>query len=72
VGGVSRQSGERGFILLDVLVTLFILMIGFAVFLGSVHLAGSIAVGLNDRVVGLLEQRSTDAKERVILFQQTQ
>jgi len=70
-GGNARtgRGAEEGYILLDVVVALFIVMIGFAVFLGGIGLAGSLCVRQNARVQSMIEQRNIHAKEHTVLFQ---
>lgn len=68
-GARKRRAREGGYILLDVLVALFIILVGFAVLVGSISLAASMTVKQNARVLALIAQRNTDAKERTILFQ---
>ncbi len=66
---IRRDRGENGFVLLDVLVTLTIIMIGFAVFISSLAMAARIAAKQSAGVAELIAQRSQHAKERTILFQ---
>lgn len=66
---MSRRRGEAGYILLDVLVALFIVVIGFAVFLGGISLAGSLTVRQAQRVLGMIEQRNADARDQAVVFQ---
>jgi hypothetical protein len=65
----ARARGEEGSILLDVLVALFIVMVGFAVFLGGMSVAASLSVRQDERVRAMIEQRSGNAKASVVLFQ---
>ncbi len=60
---------ERGFVLLDALVALTIILIGFAVFLGGIGLAGSMTVKQSARVKSIIEQRNAHAADRTILFE---
>jgi hypothetical protein len=75
VGGLGKgttrtgRGSEGGYILLDVVVALFIIMIGFAVFLGGIGLAGSLGARQNARVHSMIEQRNILAKEHTVLFQ---
>ncbi len=66
---MSRREREAGYILLDVLVALLIVIIGFAVFLGGISLAGSLTVRQARRVEGMIEQRNADARDQIIVFQ---
>jgi type II secretory pathway pseudopilin PulG len=63
------RLSERGYILLDVLVGLSIIAIGFAVFLGSLSVAGSITSRQGAALESLIEERSTHARDREVLFQ---
>jgi type II secretory pathway pseudopilin PulG len=65
----DRDRRDAGFVLLDVLVTLLIVLIGFAVFLSSVSIAGKTAVARNQRVLSIVERRNADARDRVVVFQ---
>jgi hypothetical protein len=65
----GKRAAEQGYILLDLVITLFIVMIGFAVFLGGISLAGSLSVRQNARVQGMIEERNAHAKEHTVLFQ---
>ncbi|MGA2480874.1 MAG: hypothetical protein ABSG63_19180 [Spirochaetia bacterium] len=64
-----HQGGEQGYILLDVLVALLVVTIGFGVFLGGMSLAGALSVRQKARVECLIGQRNADAAEQKILFQ---
>jgi hypothetical protein len=50
-------------------VALFIVMIGFAVFLSGISLAASLSVRQNARVQSMIEERNAHAKEQMVLFQ---
>jgi type II secretory pathway pseudopilin PulG len=67
----ARRCGarEKGYLLLDALVALIIIAVGFAAFLSGLGLAGRIAAKQNARVASLIEERSTHAKERTVFFQ---
>ncbi len=68
-GHNPARRRQGGFLLLDTMISLFIVLIGFGVFLGSLGLSERLAARQNDRISGLVEHRSTYAKERTILFQ---
>ncbi len=69
-----RRSGDMprrrddGYILLDVLTALFIVLIGFAVLLGAIGLAESTAVSRHKKALVLIEERNGRAREHVTLF----
>jgi len=65
----GRRGADCGYILLDVVVALFIVMIGFAVFLSGISLAASLSVRQNARVQSMIEERNAHAKEQMVLFQ---
>ncbi len=65
----SAARGSGGYILLDVLVTLLIVLIGFAVFLSSVGIAGRTAVARTKKVLAIVERRNADALDRAVVFQ---
>ncbi len=67
-----RRSAERrdgGYVLLDVLVTLLIVSIGFAVFLSSAGAAAGTASRLDKRAASLIEGRNADAVDCAIDFE---
>ncbi len=66
---MGRLKSERGFILLDVLVGLSVIAIGFAVFMGSLSVAGRITSRQGDALAALIEERNTHARERAVTFQ---
>jgi len=69
VGRLSAREREAGYILLDVLAALLIVLIGFAVFLGGISLAASLSVRQAQKVQKMIEQRNVDAKDQTTLFQ---
>jgi type II secretory pathway pseudopilin PulG len=64
MGVMRRGSGQRGFVLLDVLVALVIVLLGLAVFLGNLGAAQRIAARQASRAAAIIEQRNADAKDR--------
>lgn len=66
---MNGRGRDGGYILLDVLVALLIVVIGFAVFLGGISLAGSLTVRQAQRVLGMIEQRNADARDQAVVFQ---
>jgi hypothetical protein len=65
----APKDRERGYILLDVMIGLCIIAIGFGVFLGSLSISGSITSRQGAALAGLIEERSTHARERAVVFQ---
>ncbi len=72
MAAVRRGRRERGFILLDVLVTLLIITISFVVFLSSMSVAGQITRKRADHVNTVIEGRNADAKGRAMVYTQAQ
>lgn len=68
MGRLSKRE-EGGYILLDVLVALFIVLVGFVVVLGGMSLTWSLAAKQNARVQSMIQQRNTDAKDHPVVFQ---
>ena len=66
---MGRLKRDKGFILLDALVGLTVVAIGFGAFLGSLSVAGRIAARQSDAVAALIEERNTHARERAVIFQ---
>lgn len=66
------RKRERGFVLLDVLVTLLIITISFVVFLSSMQVASQITRKRAEHVTTIIEGRNADAKGRAMLYTQTQ
>ena len=67
--GKLRQRGRNhGYILLDVLVALFIILVGFSVFLEGMSLAGRTAAKRNERVLRIIEERNSRAVDQTVLF----
>ncbi len=62
------RDGEGGYILLDVIAGLCIIAIGFAVFLGSLSMAGNITSRQSAALDSLIQERSTHAQERNVFF----
>ncbi|MGA2641445.1 MAG: hypothetical protein ABSG21_11170 [Spirochaetia bacterium] len=69
MGRLTRAHAEAGYILLDVLVALFIVLVGLTTLLGSMRAAGSVAVKQNARVQSMIQQRNADAKDHPVVFQ---
>ena len=69
MGRLRLPDKQAGFILLDVLVGVFIVMVGFTMILGGMSVAGSLAVKQNIRVESMIQQRNADAKNHQVLFQ---
>jgi hypothetical protein len=69
VGGLSRRKADRGYILLDVLVGLFIILLGFGVFLGGLSVSARTAARRDARVHAIIEQRNSHATDHTVLFQ---
>ena len=61
MAGLKRRRGERGYLLLDALIALSILVAGFGVGFGGLSLAGRMAAGQRDRVTRIIEERNADA-----------
>ena len=68
MGRLSKRE-EGGYILLDVLVALFIVLVGFVVVLGGMSLTWSLAAKQNARVQSMIQQRNADAKDHPVVFQ---
>ena len=66
---MRRREGDAGYVPLDLLVAFLIVVIGFAVLLGGISLAGALTVRQAERVQLMIEQRNADAKETGIVFQ---
>jgi Tfp pilus assembly protein PilV len=67
--GRLKRRNQAGYILLDVLVAVFIVLVGFTVVLGGMSLTWSLAVKQNARVQSMIQQRNTDAKDHSVVFQ---
>jgi hypothetical protein len=67
MGGLKRR-GDGGYILLDAVVALCIVLIGFSVFLGSIGLAGRAAARSLESTLGLIEQRNAHDRERTVSY----
>jgi hypothetical protein len=61
VGGVSPRRGEGGYILLDALIALFILVGGYTTCMGGIALAGRLAAREEARVIRTIEERNAKA-----------
>ncbi len=59
---------DDGYILLDVLTALFIVLIGFAVLLGGIGIAESTAVSRHKKALVVIEEKNGRAREHVTLF----
>ena len=68
MGGLKNRQGERGYILLDVLIAMGIALVGLAVFFGGLHVAARLAVVQGERVRLIVERRNADEKDRAIFF----
>jgi len=62
VGGVNRS--ERGYVLLDAVAALAVVVTGLALVLGSVSAVGRVAIRQAERVHAIVEQRNEDARDR--------
>jgi type II secretory pathway pseudopilin PulG len=60
---------ERGFIFLDALVALIIVLIGFSALLSGISVAERLAVKQRERVTSLIERRNAHATGQTVLFQ---
>ncbi len=65
------RGGRRdsGYILLDVLVTLLIVLVGFTVFLSSTSIAARTTIRQSQKVYQIIERRNADAEARAVVFQ---
>ena len=61
MAGLKHRRGERGYILLDALIALAIVAVGFGAALGGISLAGRMAVGQHERVIRIIEERNAHA-----------
>ena len=68
MGRLKDPRAETGFILLDVLVALFIVLVGFAVVLGGMNLTMTLAAKQNARVQSMIEQRNAGAADHEVEF----
>lgn len=62
MGGVNRTAG--GYMLLDAVAALAVVVTGLALVLGTVSAVGRVAIRQAERVHAIVEQRNADAKER--------
>jgi hypothetical protein len=69
MGRLKSRRAETGFILLDVLVSLFIVLLGFGVVLGGMNLTMTLAAKQNVRVRNMIEQRNADAAGHKVVYQ---
>ena len=69
MGGLSGPRKEAGYVLLDVLAALLIVLIGLSVFVGGISLAASFAARHAQKVQTLIEERNEDAEKRTDTFQ---
>lgn len=69
MGRLNRSDRDAGFFLLDVLVALFIVLVGFSAFLTGISLAESLAIRQEARVQSMIVQRNADAADRALVFQ---
>ena len=68
-GGMRRRL-EEGAIFLDVLVALFIVVVGFAVVIGGLGLAAALSARHDAQVQAMIEQRNVRAEEHTVVFRQ--
>ena len=68
MGGLRRRRGEHGYILLDVLIAMGIVLVGLAVVFGGLGVAARLAVVQGERVRLAVEARNEDAKDRPVFF----
>ena len=68
-GGMRRRF-EQGAIFLDVLVALFIVVVGFAAAIGGLGLAAGLSARHDARVQAMIEQRNARAEEHTVVFRQ--
>jgi hypothetical protein len=66
--GRLNGNADGGYVLLDALVALCIVVVGFSVFLGGIGLAGRIASRRLEAALGLIEQRNAHERERTVSF----
>lgn len=66
--GRLRRGKDSGYVLLDALAALFIVLIGFSVFLGSLTLAGRTAARRMEETLALIEKRNVHDRERAVSF----
>jgi hypothetical protein len=67
MGRLSREK-DGGYVLLDALAALCIVLIGFSVFLGSIALAGRTAGRRMEETMALIERRNAHERERAVSF----
>jgi competence protein ComGF len=63
MGRLDGRNPESGWILLDVLVALLVVLIGFAIFLDALRIASSLTMRQGERVENLIGQRNENTKE---------
>ncbi len=68
MAGLSRRRADQGYILLDVLVGLFIILLGFGVFLGGLSLTARTALRRDQRVHAIIEARNSRAADHAVLI----
>ncbi len=64
----TSRGRDDGYILLDVLTALFIVLIGFAVLMGGIGLAESTAASRHKKALVVIEEKNGRAREHVTLF----
>jgi len=64
----TRRRLEEGAIFLDVLVALFIVVVGFAAVIGGLGVAASLSARHDARVQAMIEQRNVRAEEHTVVF----
>jgi hypothetical protein len=61
---VSRAAG--GYVLLDVIAALAVVVTGLALVLGTISTLGRVTIRQTERVRALIEQRNADARDRAV------
>lgn len=63
MGSLGHRTGERGYVLLDALIALVIVSVGFAACMGAIGAAGRMAARERGRVIRTIEERNVQAME---------
>lgn len=66
--GKLKGAGDGGYVLLDALGALCIVLVGFSVFLGCIGLAGRTAARRQEEALALIERRNAYERERTVLY----
>jgi hypothetical protein len=61
--GIAARGGQNGYVLLDVLAALAIVLVGLSVLLGDLGAVQRAAARSNARSAATIEKRNADAKE---------